>query len=526
MKIKALLFQIVAALLWFALAASVRKAEGASAWTNFYSGPAHYDDHAYAIALDANDNAYVTGLSYGIGTGYDYATIKYSSNGIAVWTNRFNGAGNNSDSAQAIGTDSSGNVFVTGQSYNSQGNIGFATIKYSSTGTGMWTNLYNGDGGSGDFGEMLAIDNGGNIYATGSSGHLNSLGSITIKYSNAGLPLWTNRFVGSGSAACSATDAGGNFFLAGQSGSFSGVNSSPGYATVKFSPGGIGLWTNFFRGTGNSGDFIKSMAIDSSSNVIVTGSSWSRNYYYDFDYVTIKYSGAGVALWTNQYNGPTDGDDKASSVAVDTNGNVYVTGVSSDRYSQSLKCVTIKYSDSGIGLWTNYYGPATMLANSLGVDGSGNVYVPASPFGGPNGGYNFAIIKYSNSGMALWTNIFNGPGNSDDLLAKLVLDISGDVFVTGSTLSNSNGYNYATIKLLGNPPLPITLTGQILSGNKLRLSAVGQAGTNYVLERNYNLKSTNWIPQSTNPAALGGVLIFTNTPTSNTNNFWRIRSLL
>ena len=154
MKIKALLFQIVAALLWFALAASVRKAEGASAWTNFYSGPAHYDDHAYAIALDANDNAYVTGLSYGIGTGYDYATIKYSSNGIAVWTNRFNGAGNNSDSAQAIGTDSSGNVFVTGQSYNSQGNIGFATIKYSSTGTGMWTNLYNGDGGSGDFGSF------------------------------------------------------------------------------------------------------------------------------------------------------------------------------------------------------------------------------------------------------------------------------------------------------------------------------------------------------------------------------------
>ena len=167
-----------------------------------------------------------------------------------------------------------------------------------------------------------------------------------------------------------------------------------------------------------------------------------------------------------------------------------------------------------------------MLANSLGVDGSGNVYVPASPFGGPNGGYNFAIIKYSNSGMALWTNIFNGPGNSDDLLAKLVLDISGDVFVTGSTLNNSNGYNYATIKLLGNPPLPITLTGQILSGNKIRLSAVGQAGTNYVLERNYNLKSTNWIPQSTNPAAPGGVLIFTNTPTSNTNNFWRIRSLL
>ncbi len=60
----------------------------------------------------------------------DYVTIKYSSAGVPLWTNRYNGPGNANDSAYALAVDRSGNVIVTGYSYNSDGNSDLATIKY------------------------------------------------------------------------------------------------------------------------------------------------------------------------------------------------------------------------------------------------------------------------------------------------------------------------------------------------------------------------------------------------------------
>ena len=54
---------------------------------------------------------------------------------------------------------------------------------------------------------------------------------------------------------------------------------------------------------------------------------------------------------------------------------------------------------------------------------------------------------------------------------------------------------------------------------------MGQVGTNYALDRTFNLATANWVPQVTNPAGSGGVVLFTNTPNPATNNFWRIRSV-
>jgi alpha-tubulin suppressor-like RCC1 family protein len=68
------------------------------------------------------------------------------------------------------------------------------------------------------------------------------------------------------------------------------------------------------------------------------------------------------------------------------------------------------------------------------------------------------------------------------------------------------------------------LFGQIMSGGNMRLSFVGIAGTNYALDRSFSFAPANWVPQLTNPAGAGGVLVFTNMPGKSTNNFWRIRS--
>ncbi|HEX4350840.1 MAG TPA: hypothetical protein VH251_10650, partial [Verrucomicrobiae bacterium] len=66
---------------------------------------------------------------------------------------------------------------------------------------------------------------------------------------------------------------------------------------------------------------------------------------------------------------------------------------------------------------------------------------------------------------------------------------------------------------------------QLLASGNVRVTFVGVGTSSYALDRTFNLKSPLWVPQQTNIAGAGGVLIFTNTPNKATNNFWRIRSV-
>jgi hypothetical protein len=97
-------------------------------------------------------------------------------------------------------------------------------------------------------------------------------------------------------------------------------------APQTFAQGGIPLWTNRYDGPGNYLDEAGAVAIDSSGNVFVTGYSHGSSNFGDLDYATIKYSSAGVPLWTNRYDGPENFFDHSRAVAVDRSGNVFVTG--------------------------------------------------------------------------------------------------------------------------------------------------------------------------------------------------------
>lgn len=80
--------------------------------------------------MDANGNVYVSGHSYNAAINYDYATIKYDSQGVEKWVRRYDGLGNNSDQVADLALDDSKNVYVTGSSYGDTTGLDIVTIKY------------------------------------------------------------------------------------------------------------------------------------------------------------------------------------------------------------------------------------------------------------------------------------------------------------------------------------------------------------------------------------------------------------
>ena len=436
---------------------SARAADGTPLWTNVFKGTGNSDDYAQALAVDASGNAYVSGTLYRSGSGYAYATIKYSSAGVALWTNLF---GTTSLTAIALAVDGSGNAYISVYASGLGSGLDYTTIKYSNAGAAMWTNVFNGAGNGNDFANALAVDTVGNVYVTGTSSD-GSLypGYTTIKYSTTGVPLWTNLFhtldATSHEAKALATDKNGNVYVTGSAygkeWALDHWNYRWEYATVKYSTDGVALWTNLFSlfyGTTNGGAKARALTVDASDNVYVTGD----RYGLRSDYATIKYSSAGAALWTNLFNGAYSSDDHAEALVVDANGNVYVTGYATgigDRRGYA----TIKYSSTGAGLWTNLFnGPGIEhdYASDVAVDANGNVYVTGSVYGRADVWfYDYATIKYSTTGVALWTNLFNGVGNGGDSDNRSTVDGNGNVYVTGSATGSGSGYDFATIKYSG-----------------------------------------------------------------------------
>jgi len=153
---------------------------GDTLWVRAYGGPVGEYNLASALALDGSGNVYVTGVSDG-GPSDDYATIKYAPNGDTLWVRRYNGPGNFTDAALALAVDDSGNVYVTGASYGVFDD--FATIKYAPDGDSLWVRRYNGPANSNDAANNLRVDASGNVYVTGYSYNFGGSGSYaTIKY--------------------------------------------------------------------------------------------------------------------------------------------------------------------------------------------------------------------------------------------------------------------------------------------------------------------------------------------------------
>ncbi|MEI6948749.1 SBBP repeat-containing protein [Paraflavisolibacter sp. H34] len=423
---------------------------GVQQWLQRYNGPGDNNDRAFALALDASGNVWVTGISDRGDFHFDYATVKYNSSGVQQWAARYNGTADGRDKATALALDSYGNIFVTGESEGSGTSSDYATVKYNQNGVQQWAARYNGTANGQDKATALSLDSYGNIFVTGES-ETSGAGSdyATIKYSAAGVRQWVARFNGTGNgydaAKGLAVDASGNVHVAGNSW---GQGSGPDFLSVKYGGDGTQKWVKRENGTGNGSDRPAALALDGSGNVLITGSGSVLDDYADeplADYLTVKYNADGNRKWEKRYNGPADGNDQATALAADNAGNVYVTGYSRGNGTRT-DYATIKYNPEGTQLWAARYngvGDNTDSAHAIAVDANGNVYVTGVSY------LAFATIKYDKYGVQKWVARYTGPGNINHA-PSLTVDALGNVYISGTSGGGSTFYDYATIKYNNN----------------------------------------------------------------------------
>jgi hypothetical protein len=352
------------------------------------------------------------------------------------WAKGPTGAG--SDWGRAIAVDSSGNIYITG--YHTSGldfgggitvadeaGVGMFVAKYNSAGVVQWATGPTGAGD--DYGRGIGVDSSGNVYIGG--------------YQTSGL------------------DFGGGITVADEGGT--------GIFLVKYNSAGVVQWATGPSGTGN--DQGRAMAVDSSGNSYITGYDTSG---LDFgggitvaDEVGVgmfvaKYNSAGVVQWAT---GPTGGgDDYGYGTAVDSSGNVYVTGYHtlglnfgggvtvSDETNDGL--FTVKFNSAGAVQWASGpTGAGNEHGQDVAVDSSGNVYVVGYHTLGMNfgGGITVAdegsdgvfVVKYNSVGVAQWAA---GPvGAGQDEGYGIALDSSNSVYLTGYQESGLNFGNGVTV---------------------------------------------------------------------------------
>lgn len=383
--------------------------------------------------------------------------------------------------ATALVLDGQGNIYVTGRTWDGDRNWDYATVKYDYNGRLLWVAYYNGPANGSDEPRAMAVDAEGFVYVTGQSLGVDSVTEYaTLKYDPDGRLLWVARYHGPGygndSAQAIALDLDGNVYVTGVSW---GVDTFQDYATIKYDTNGRQLWAARYDGAADR-DEARAIAVDGDGNVYVTGASWGIGTLQD--YATVKYNADGTLLWDDRYNGPGNLTDEPRALAVDALGNVYVTGISWGGVATQYDYATIKYDSDGDRLWvTRYDGPGHDIdgANALAVDGQGYVYVTG--YSG-DGGFDYATVKYDTAGQEVWVARYDGPSHNTDIALALALDALGNVYVTGYSAGLGRPADYATVKYdtKGEQVWVARFGGPGVDWNEARALAVDNNGQVYV----------------------------------------------
>ncbi|RYE00303.1 MAG: hypothetical protein EOP54_00540 [Sphingobacteriales bacterium] len=357
----------------------------------------------------------------------------------------------------------------------------------------QWATYYGGT--DFDYSYGCATDLSGNVYIAGqtasttfiaSGGHQNTIGgdndAYLVKFNPNGVRLWATYYGGTNleSASGCATDAAGNVFLAGYTGSTTGIFTnghqaalSGGYDgfLVKFNGNGLRIWATYYGGP--ELEYGNDCTTDNAGNVYFTGRTLSSSNISSgghqntiggsADGFLVKFNSNGVRQWGTYYGGT--GIDDGQSCTTDNAGNVYLSG---QTYSSSniafnghqMNYVSlsdgylVKFNSNGVRQWSTYYGGSGAdEGRGCATDTSGNIYLAGrttSLSGIASNGYQNTLAggveaflsKFNTNGVRQWATYYGGEGT--DNLRRCTTDQAGNIYLTGETQSvngiASSGY--------------------------------------------------------------------------------------
>lgn len=462
-------------------------AQDSRLWGTYFGGS--YFEYGNGIATDPFGNVYMVGttkspeiLSYngfqsGKGSSRDAYLVKFDSLGNRIWSTYY--GGNDNDIALAVATDPIGNVYIAG-STKSSNNIGFGgfrntlfssgtedafLVKFDSAGNRIWGTYYGGAAYEG--GEGIAIDQAGNIYLAGTTGSSTGIAS------------------------------GGGF-----QDSLGGLNDG---FLVKFDASGNRIWATYFGGIDYEG--IKGVATDPSGNIYMTGGTKSHGLGFNgfqntftgsgsgiFEAFLVKFDALGNRIWCTYYGG--SGDDRSNGVVTSPTGDVYIAGYACSPslgfngfqmgLVGAINGILVKFDGNGNRLWSTYYGIGGETGHSVSCDLNGNPYLAggtASTSGISFGGFQNAfgggttdafVVKFDPGGSRICSSYYGGPDTEQGSAYtnfRVANDPAGHVFLAGTTRSDSNiayngfqdtiggiGENAFLVKF-SSCPLPKVITG-------------------------------------------------------------------
>src|SRR6266404_1709113 len=445
------------------------------------------EDYASDIAVDSLGNAYVTGTASSMDFPTTPASLRSVKNNSRddVFVTKLNPAGtaviystyiggNDNDNGNGIDIDADGNAYVTGSTTS----IDFPTtagafqtryggglsnpfvLKLSNTGTALVYSTYFGGATSAhDFGQRIAIDNQGNAYVTGRTGSdtfpttvgafqpafgggeselgITGTDAFVTKLNSSGTALIYCTYLGGKRidyGAGIAVDSSGNAYVCGSTGSTDFPTTSAalqrtaagrGDAFVaKLNPTGSALIYSTYLG-GGSYDYGSGIAIDSSGNAYVTGSTDSTDFPVTSgafqttlakgsDVFVTKLSDSGASLIYSTYLGGSSSENGAS-IAVDIFGNAYVTGGTSSRdfpvvgplQSENSSSSSYQTADGGSSWVPINFSPTSSLVVTMAIDPVNPSRIYAGTFEG---------IYRSTDGGKTWKS----PGKTSPRLGALI----------------------------------------------------------------------------------------------------------
>ncbi len=429
---------------------SIREASGESSpWLTFLGGSGY--EEGIGIARDSTGNVYVSGRSQGgwaqPGDGdpvrphsepippdtydYDAFAAKLDDEGNLIWYTFLGGPGN--DYGYGIAVDDSGNVFVTGLSDNyawAQTGDGDPVRAHSSSedafvvkldaddGSLSWYTFLGGD--SSDSGVAVAVDGAGNICVAGRS-----------------YTAWTGGLL----PVRSHSGSGYDIFV----------------ATLDTDDGSLS-WYTFLGGDGEeSSQWNCGIAADGDS-IYVTSSGVSRwtedavNEYSggkDDAFVARLDADDGSLTWhTFMGSGDSDyGYDYGEDVAVDDDGNAFITGYSYESWGNDpvrdfgggvFDAFVARLDSDGSLTWNTFLGGSGGDSGyGIALDTISDVFVTGSSYanwGSPeqdhSGGEDVFVAKLTSNGTLLWNTFAGGGGNESGL--AIDVDEGGLVSIAGT----------------------------------------------------------------------------------------------